>query len=109
MTRRNTSGISCAQSYRTLRDGSLGALSQALRARYDRRCPSGTVGAPVRTNPLGLQRADLCKAERRKCRSIWYEQRHPGLAGPDRDPFNIRSLCINGIICGLADEQIRGC
>src|ERR1700726_1096574 len=39
---KNTSGISCTRSYRTLRDGSFeGTLSQALRPGYDRCCPSG--------------------------------------------------------------------
>jgi putative transposase len=40
---KNTSGISCAPSYRTLRDGSFeGTVSQALRARLQSDCPYGT-------------------------------------------------------------------
>jgi hypothetical protein len=38
---RDTSGIGCARSDRTLRDGSFGGRSQALRARLRSGCPSG--------------------------------------------------------------------
>ena len=40
---RNTSGISCARSYRTLRDGSFeGRFPRHFVPGYDRGCPSGT-------------------------------------------------------------------
>jgi hypothetical protein len=45
---RDTSGIGCARSDRTLRDGSFGGRSQALRARLRSGCPSGTVGVVSR-------------------------------------------------------------
>ena len=51
LSTRKTSGISCARSYRTLRDGSFGARFQALRARLRSVVPTGRKYI-LRTEPI---------------------------------------------------------